>query len=129
PKSDFIAASLGEEIGIVGFMAIIVIYSLVIARGMKAALTCPDGFGKLLAGGLAFTFALQVFAILGGITRLLPLTGLTTPFMSQGGSSLVANWIIIGILLVISHRARMPQAATATPQELVGDVSTVVIAK
>lgn len=129
PKSDFIAASLGEEIGIVGFMAIIVVYSLVIARGMKAALTCPDGFGKLLAGGLAFTFALQVFAILGGITRLLPLTGLTTPFMSQGGSSLVANWIIIGILLVISHRARMPQAATATPQELVGDDSTVVIAK
>lgn len=129
PKSDFIAASLGEEIGIVGLMAIIVLYGLIVARGMKAALTCPDGFGKLLAGGLSFVFALQVFAILGGITRLLPLTGLTTPFMSQGGSSLVANWIIVAIILVISHRARMPQAATATPQELLDDDRTAVIAK
>ena len=116
-KSDMIAAALGEEIGIVGLMGIIVIYGLLIARGFKAALTVPDGFGKLLAAGLSFTFALQVFAIIGGVTRLLPLTGLTTPFMSQGGSSLIANWIIIGVLLVISHRARMPQAATAAPQE------------
>lgn len=128
PKSDFIAASLGEEIGVLGLMAIVLLYALIVARGMKAALTCPDGFGKLLAGGLSFVFALQVFAIIGGITRLLPLTGLTTPFMSQGGSSLVANWMIVGIILVISHRSRMPQAATATPQ-LVGDDATVVIAR
>nr|WP_269452175.1 FtsW/RodA/SpoVE family cell cycle protein [Tessaracoccus coleopterorum] len=129
-KSDMIAAALGEEIGIVGLMGIIVIYGLLIARGFKAALTVPDGFGKLLAAGLSFTFALQVFAIIGGVTRLLPLTGLTTPFMSQGGSSLIANWIIIGILLVISHRARMPQAATAAPQEA-GDLEalTTVIAR
>ena len=117
-KSDMIAAALGEELGIVGLMAIIMVYALLIARGFKTALTSPDGFGKLLAAGLSFTFALQVFAIIGGVTRLLPLTGLTTPFMSQGGSSLVANWIIIGILMVISHRSRMPQAATAAPQDV-----------
>ena len=129
-ESDFIAASLAEEVGIVGMMAIVLLYGFIVARGMKTALICPDGFGKLLAGGLAFTFALQVFSIIGGITRLLPLTGLTTPFMSQGGSSLIANWMIIGILLVISHRARMPQRATATPQELMTPAqSTAVIAK
>ncbi|SHJ66609.1 cell division protein FtsW, lipid II flippase [Tessaracoccus bendigoensis DSM 12906] len=116
-KSDMIAAAIGEELGILGLMAVIMVYGLLIARGFKTALTTPDGFGKLLAAGLSFTFALQVFAIIGGVTRLLPLTGLTTPFMSQGGSSLIANWIIIGILMVISHRARMPQAATAAPQE------------
>ncbi len=118
-KSDFIAGAIGEELGILGLLAIVMIYALISARGLKAALLCPDGFGKLLAGGLAFVFSLQVFAIIGGITRLLPLTGLTTPFMSQGGSSMVANWMIIGILMVISHRARMPQVATATPQELI----------
>ena len=129
-KSDMIAAALGEEIGVLGLMAIIVVYGLLIARGFKASLTSPDGFGKLLAAGLSFTFALQVFAIIGGVTRLLPLTGLTTPFMSQGGSSLIANWIIIGILMVISHRARMPQAATAAPQELDdADARTAVISR
>lgn len=127
-KSDFIAGAIGEELGILGLMAVVMIYALISSRGLKAALICPDGFGKLLAGGLAFVFSLQVFAIIGGITRLLPLTGLTTPFMSQGGSSLVANWIIVGILMVISHRARMPQVATATPQELVvpGDATAVI---
>ncbi|QXT62586.1 FtsW/RodA/SpoVE family cell cycle protein [Tessaracoccus palaemonis] len=117
-KSDMIAAALGEEIGILGLMAIVMVYGLLVARGFKTAVTSPDGFGKLLAAGLSFTFALQVFAIIGGVTRLLPLTGLTTPFMSQGGSSLVANWIIIGILMVISHHARRPQAATAAPQDV-----------
>ncbi len=124
-KSDMIAAALGEEIGILGLMAIIMLYALLVARGCKAALTSPDGFGKLLAVGLSFVFALQVFAIIGGVTRLLPLTGLTTPFMSQGGSSLIANWIIVGILMVISHRARIPQAATATPREAL-DETTVI---
>ncbi len=129
-KSDMIAAALGEEIGVLGLMAIIMIYGLLIARGFKTALTSPDGFGKLLAAGLSFTFALQVFAIIGGVTRLLPLTGLTTPFMSQGGSSMVANWIIVGILMVISHRARMPQAATAAPQEMSAlDDATAVISR
>lgn len=129
-KSDMIAAALGEEIGVLGLMGIIVLYALLIARGFKTALTSPDGFGKLLAAGLSFVFALQVFAIIGGVTRLLPLTGLTTPFMSQGGSSLVANWIIIAILMVISHRARMPQAATAAPREIGDlDAQTTVISR
>ncbi|MFT3888062.1 MAG: FtsW/RodA/SpoVE family cell cycle protein [Arachnia sp.] len=126
-KSDMIAAALGEEIGILGLMGIILLYALLVARGCKAALTSPDGFGKLLAVGLSFVFALQVFAIIGGVTRLLPLTGLTTPFMSQGGSSLIANWIIVGILMVISHRARIPQAATAAPREALDE--TTVIAR
>ncbi len=127
-KSDMIAAALGEEIGVLGLMAIVLVYALLVARGFKTAVTSPDGFGKLLATGLSFTFALQVFAIIGGVTRLLPLTGLTTPFMSQGGSSLIANWIIIAILMVISHRSRMPQAATAAPREMgaVNDETAVI---
>lgn len=129
-KSDMIAAAIGEEIGVLGLMAVVLVYALLIARGFKAALISPDGFGKLLAAGLSFSFALQVFSIIGGVTRLLPLTGLTTPFMSQGGSSLIANWMIIAILLIISHRSRMPQAATATPQspQQLGD-QTVVISR
>lgn len=109
-KSDFIAAAIGEEIGIGGLMAVIMIYALIVARGLRAALAAKEPFGKLLASGLSFVFALQVFAIIGGVTRLLPLTGLTTPFMSQGGSSLIANWVIAGLMLVISHQARKPVA-------------------
>lgn len=117
-KSDFIATAIGEELGVLGLMAVVMLYAIIVSRAFKAAILCPDGFGKLLAGGLGFVLSLQVFAIIGGVTRLLPLTGLTTPFMSQGGSALLANWILISILMVISHRARMPQAATATPQML-----------
>jgi cell division protein FtsW (lipid II flippase) len=112
-KSDFIAAALGEEIGITGLLAIVMIYGIIVARGFRAALGAKDTFGKLLASGLAFVFAIQVFAIIGGVTRLLPLTGLTTPFMSQGGSSLVANWVMIGLLLVITHQVRRPAAVIA----------------
>jgi cell division protein FtsW (lipid II flippase) len=107
-RSDFIAAAIGEELGMTGLMAVIMIYGLVVARGLRIALQCREAFGKLLAAGLAFAFGLQVFTIIGGVTRLLPLTGLTTPFMSQGGSSLVCNWIIAGLLLVISHHTRKP---------------------
>jgi cell division protein FtsW (lipid II flippase) len=111
-RSDFIAAAIGEELGATGLMAIILIYGLIVFRGLRTALQCRDPFGKLLAAGLAFGLALQVFTIIGGVTRLLPLTGLTTPFMSQGGSSLICNWIVVGLLMVISHHARKPIATT-----------------
>ncbi len=116
-KSDFIAAALGEELGIVGLMAIVMIYALIVARGLRMALASTDPFGKLLAGGLAFVFALQVTAIIGGVTRLLPLTGLTTPFMSQGGSSMVSNWVIAALMLIISHQTRRP-VRPMTPDEV-----------
>ena len=117
-RSDFIAAAIGEELGTAGLMAVILIYGLFVARGLRTALQCREPFGKLLAAGLAFAFALQVFAIIGGVTRLLPLTGLTTPFMSQGGSSMICNWIIVGLLMVISHQVRrpVPTAAEYSPE-------------
>jgi cell division protein FtsW (lipid II flippase) len=110
-RSDFIAAAIGEELGMAGLMAVIMIYGLIVVRGFRTALQCREPFGKLLAAGLSFAIALQVFTIVGGVTRLLPLTGLTTPFLSQGGSSLVCNWIVAGLLLVISHHARKPVPA------------------
>lgn len=106
--SDFIATSIGEELGVTGLMAVIMMFFILTARGMRTALGCRDEFGKLMVAGLSFTLALQVFAIIGGVTRLLPLTGLTTPFMSQGGSSLVANWVIVAIIMIVSHRNRKP---------------------
>lgn len=117
-RSDFIAAAIGEELGMAGLMAVIMVYGLFVARGLRTALQCREPFGKLLAAGLAFAFALQVFAIIGGVTRLLPLTGLTTPFMSQGGSSMICNWIIVGLLMVISHQVRrpVPTAAEYSPE-------------
>ncbi|MCW2855718.1 MAG: cell elongation-specific peptidoglycan biosynthesis regulator RodA [Marmoricola sp.] len=106
--SDFILPSLGEELGLTGVIAIILLYALLVERGLRTALICRDNFGKLVAAGLATVFALQVFVVVGGVTRLIPLTGLTTPFLSQGGSSLVANWVIVALLLRVSDAARRP---------------------
>ncbi len=107
-ESDFIYASLGEELGMAGLFVVLLCYLFIFQRGIKTASELRDGFGILLATGLSFTIALQVFVVVGGVTRLIPLTGLTTPFLAQGGSSLVANWVIIALLLRISDNARRP---------------------
>ncbi|MGN0063762.1 MAG: FtsW/RodA/SpoVE family cell cycle protein [Nocardioides sp.] len=107
-ESDFIIAAIGEELGLTAVMAILLCYGLIVERALRIALISRDGFGKLMAVGLASIFALQVFVVVGGVTGLIPLTGLTTPFLSYGGSSLIANWVIIGFLMRISDQARRP---------------------
>lgn len=106
PQSDYIIASLGEELGLAGLFAILALYLLFVARGFRIGFAGNDDFGKLLGVGLSFVVALQCFIVIGGVTRVIPLTGLTTPFLAAGGSSLVANWIIAALLLRLSDTLR-----------------------
>ncbi|MFF0789947.1 FtsW/RodA/SpoVE family cell cycle protein [Streptomyces spiralis] len=113
-NSDFILATFGEELGLAGIMAILLIYGLIVERGVRTALAARDPFGKLLAVGLSGAFALQVFVVSGGVMGLIPLTGMTMPFLAYGGSSVIANWALIGVLIRISDTARRPAPAPAS---------------
>ncbi|MDQ4214772.1 FtsW/RodA/SpoVE family cell cycle protein [Microbacterium capsulatum] len=106
PESDFIITSLGEELGLIGLFAILCLYMVFVSRGLRIGVAGQDDFGKLLAVGLSFTLGLQVFIMVGGVTRVIPLTGLTTPFLAAGGSSLIANWLIVAVLLRIADGVR-----------------------
>jgi cell division protein FtsW (lipid II flippase) len=103
-NTDFIYSALAQELGLIGSAALLLVFMLFVARGFRIALLTDDGFSKLLAAGLTFSFALQTFIIVGGIVRLIPLTGITLPFVSYGGSSIVANFIGLALLLLVSNR-------------------------
>ncbi|MBA2476034.1 MAG: FtsW/RodA/SpoVE family cell cycle protein [Actinobacteria bacterium] len=104
-NTDFIYSAIAQEVGLVGASALLLVYMLFVVRGFRTALLADDGFSKLLAAGLTFGFALQTFIILGGILRLIPLTGITLPFVSYGGSSVLANFALLGGILLVSNRA------------------------
>jgi cell division protein FtsW (lipid II flippase) len=104
--TDFIYAVITDELGLLGAGAVLLVYLLIIERGFKTAMLATDSFSKLLATGLTAVLGLQVFVIVGGVTKLIPLTGVTLPFISYGGSSIVANFILLALLLLVSDRAR-----------------------
>jgi cell division protein FtsW (lipid II flippase) len=111
PQTDLIYAVIVNELGLVGACGLILVYLLFAERGFKTAVLAGDSFSKLLAAGLSAVFALQVFVIVGGVTRVIPLTGVTLPFVSYGGSSIMANFILLALLLLVSDQARRPQGA------------------
>ncbi|MFJ8161884.1 FtsW/RodA/SpoVE family cell cycle protein [Streptomyces sp. NPDC096136] len=112
-NSDFIFSTVGEELGLTGVMAFLLLYGLIIERGVRTALAARDPFGKLFAIGLSGAFSLQIFVVAGGVMGLIPLTGMTMPFLANGGSSVLANWMLIAILIRISDTARRPAPAPA----------------
>ena len=106
PHTDLVYAVITNELGLFGASALILVYLLFAQRGFKTAMVANDGFSKLLAAGLTAVFALQVFVIVGGVVRVIPLTGVTLPFVSYGGSSIVANFVLLALLLAVSDSAR-----------------------
>jgi cell division protein FtsW (lipid II flippase) len=114
-KSDFILATAGEELGLAGLSALFLLYGLLVERGFRAGLVLRDPFGRLLAVGLASIVALQVFVIAGGVTGLIPLTGMAMPFLAQGGSSVVTNWAIVALLIRVSDSARRQYDGEVAP--------------
>ncbi|MET8741820.1 FtsW/RodA/SpoVE family cell cycle protein [Streptomyces sp. NPDC004728] len=112
-NADFILSTVAEELGLAGMMAVLLIYGLIIERGVRTALAARDPFGKLLAIGLSGAFAIQIFVVAGGVMGLIPLSGMTMPFLAYGGSSVLANWALIAILIRISDTARRPAPAPA----------------
>jgi cell division protein FtsW (lipid II flippase) len=126
-KSDFILSSFGEELGLFGLVAILGVYVVFISRGFVTALAVRDSFGKLLVTGIAFSFGLQMFVVAGGISRLLPETGLTTPFLSYGGSSLVANFALLALMLRVSDAGRRPPSTP--PSAITTDSGPVPVAR
>jgi cell division protein FtsW (lipid II flippase) len=114
-RTDFITAALGEELGVAGLMAVLLLFALLITRSLRAGLGTADPFGTLLAAGIGAALALQVFVVVGGVTALIPLTGLTLPFVSYGGSSLVANFAILALVMRVSDEGRRPPSVPARP--------------